>query len=202
MTTGRINQVAILSDVAHRSGPGSTGPARARPSFGTNQSRFEDLQGRSPRVRSMHRVREHSTSSWPAPPSTAGQEHGDSLVVLRSPSRGNGWRGTCQAIEFHSIGRQHRNHPYRATSNGSPAAREPAGSLVDRSVREHGAGQQGRSNNHSHARTFAQTSTTRRTTPRARKGHASKWRHRATPLQHRWACNSRKGSGHAPGPWR
>jgi len=86
MTTGRINQVAILLDPrAHR----SARPWRARVSFETIVSRVKDLQGGGtrPRVRSVHRILEISEAPWTVLPTVAGLGHRGRFVVLRSPWR-------------------------------------------------------------------------------------------------------------------
>ena len=89
MTTGRINQVAILLDVERR--PPFTGGAGARPSCGRSFL-IKGPGGASPLLHGMHWVRERSAPAWTKGTDDGPMEHAGRFDVLRRPREGAGWR--------------------------------------------------------------------------------------------------------------
>ncbi|MED6129448.1 hypothetical protein PIB30_108023, partial [Stylosanthes scabra] len=191
MTTGRINQVAILGDVVHRSGLGSpwarVESVRARASF--RKPMFcKDSWGRHhPRIRSMHCIRENSRSSWAIVTVTNDwMEHEAYFIVLRRPSRDIGWKGhiTRDTYSFNQQPDTRASSIHPRPCQAKATMRRIAGRPFDAQARS----QPTRTIESPLTRLYLpQNNTTKRTTPRMQKGMRAnghvEW-HRSSAARH------------------
>ena len=172
MTTGRINQVAILHDAARRPRSVGTFTGRARPSYRERSIFAGTGKGIRPTstacTGSESIARPHGPHDRRWIGGTQGALHCPPPPFHRAPDG-----GLILWDRFPMKGRQHENHRGTSVRPDRDLATIEQGATVDSSMNQHRASRRRQPKHHSHARTFTQTDATYQPHP------ASPWVKRA-----------------------
>ena len=178
MTTGRINQVALLRDAERRPWRAEAPTGRCTTVVRETADSHKGRGGASPLPHGMHWVREHGASARTTGPTTAGWNARGASASSGAPREGS----RTESPFFMRIAPTERagntRAPRRDTSKATLRGKGYSEGDWPSTVRwtEHGASRRAQSGHHSYARTRRWTDTALATTPRRPEGQAGKWK--------------------------